>query len=110
MTIAERARRGERSRTPRRIGSSTSTCVSHDNATTAVSRTANRVSPSRCVRAGVSTRYVGQCQRYISYEMPPTHRSGVDSNARPKSPDDGCVSRQSTIAVATEYASSPSCP
>ena len=64
--IAALARRGERSVTPRRIGSATNVCVSHARPTTAPRRTASSEYPSRPVRPDVRTRYVGQCHRYIS--------------------------------------------
>ena len=50
------AHRGERSRTPRRIGSSTSRAVAHDRPTTTESRTASNGSPLSPVRSGVTTR------------------------------------------------------
>jgi len=75
--VATRASRGERNRTPLRIGSSTRTCVPQASNTTVAMRTPNNVPPESPVRSDVSTRYVGQCQRYISYEMPPTQRNTV---------------------------------
>ena len=56
MTTADRARRGDRSRTPRRIGSSTNVCVAHDSATTTTSRNPSNDTPDRFVRSWVTTR------------------------------------------------------
>ena len=56
----------------------------------------------RPVRSRVTTRYVGQCQRYISYEIAPTQRTGSHDSAAPSAPGRGWVRRQSTIAVATQ--------
>ncbi len=110
ITTADRARRGERRRTPRRIGPETSRLVTHDSATTTASRSASSQPPSSDVRCSVRKRYVGQCHRYISYEIAPTQRSGDDSRTRPNQPTDGCVRRHNTTAVATEYASRPKRP